>query len=240
MIKNITGLLLFLIMSVPLLAQTPTVKQLYDEYRKNKPAFETKYRDKVITLTGKIRSITAASSVWKDQDFHRIYLTATGYENFVVCQLPYTDSAILSRYKAGDMIRVTGLTTSISDGIYLAQCEILPAEAVVTKSTAPVNAPLGKYKVYQNDGTGFNYQYRLELRSYNEYQVNGKSGSCVYDVKAKTILFSSGPLKGFAGLYRPTTDNPKDPPGFLLNANGSIPVLNSTHSGYQFAYYEGQ
>jgi hypothetical protein len=75
--------------------QTQTVKQLYDEYRKNNDSFENKYRNQTITVTGKIRSISVASDFWKDQDVHKIYLTATGYENFVVCQIPYKDSAVL-------------------------------------------------------------------------------------------------------------------------------------------------
>jgi len=227
--------------SLPVFSQTPTVKQLYDEYRKNKYSFAGKYHDQTITVTGKIRSISVASAFWKDQDVHRIHLTATGYENFVVCQVPYKDSAILGRFKAGDFLTVTGkVGSNVSDALFLTDCTFSTAAVVVKKTNAPLQAPLGKYNVYQNDGTGFNFQYTFHLRSYNSYILNGKPGSCSYNTKTKTISFSSGPLKGFAGLYRPTTDNEKDPPGFLLDATGKIPVANSSHHGYQFGYYQGK
>lgn len=229
----------FLVLSMSAFAQTQTVKQLYDEYRKNKYNFENKYRNQTITVTGKIRSISVASDFWKDQDVHRIHLTATGYENFIVCQVPYKDSAVLRGLKAGEIITVTGTVASnISDALYLSQCIFSSAETVVKKSTAPVNAPLGKYNVYQNDGTGFNYQYSFQLKSYSVYVLNGKTGNCVYNTKTNIIQFSSGPLKGFAGLYRPATDNENDPPSFLLDAKGKVPDANSSHQGNQFAYYQ--
>lgn len=232
----------FLLATLSGIAQKLTVKQLYDENRKNKSAFENKYRNQTITVTGKIRSISPASSYWKDQDVHRVHLTATGYENFVVCQLPYKDSAVLNQFKVGDYVTVTGTTSSnVGDAVYLSGCTFgTSTTPVVNKSSAPENAPLGKYNVYQNDGSGFNYQYTLYLKSYTSYMLNNKYGVCKYDSNTKVITFASGPLKGFAGLYRKTTDNQADPPGFLLNAKGNIPVKNSLHTGYQFAYYQGK
>lgn len=235
---KLTALVFLLMLTRPLCSQT--VKQLYDEYRQNKTAFENKYRSQSITVTGKIRSISPASDVWKDQDVHRIHLTATGYENFVVCQLPYKDSAIVHRYKAGDVVTVSGVVTSSSDALVLTQCAFATAAPAVKTTTAPANAPLGKYHVYQNDGTGFNFKYAFQLKSYSSYTLNGKAGKCTYNPTTKVIHFSSGPLKGFAGLYRATTDNEKDPPSFLLDAKGTIPVANSSHQGYQFAYYQGR
>ncbi|TCJ17838.1 hypothetical protein EPD60_06545 [Flaviaesturariibacter flavus] len=220
-------------------AQTHTVKQLYDEYRGNRSMFQNKYRNQTVTVTGKVRSISPASSFWKEQDVHRVYLTATGYENFVVCQVPYKDSALLSAFKAGDIVTVTGTSSSnISDAVFLSNCSFASSKAVTKKSTAPENAPLGKYNVYQDNGQGFNFQYTFYLKSYTTYLLNGKAGNCTYDPASKAIRFATGPLKGFAGLYRKTTDNPADPPSFLLNANGTVPVLNSGHHGYQFGYYQ--
>ena len=240
MIKYLSFVLLLSI-ALPSIAQKLTVKQLYDEYRANRATFQDKYKNKTITVTGKIRSISVASSFWKDQDVHRVHLTATGYENFVVCQIPYKDSAILNTMKVGDFITVTGTAPDIvGDAVFLSNCTFSSAKPTVIKSTAPDNAPLGKYNVYQDDGTGFNFQYTLYLKSYTSYTLNNMTGACAYNPKTKTISFSTGPIKGFAGIYRKTTDNPADPPSFLLNAKGTTPVVNSQHHGYQFAYYQGK
>jgi len=230
-----------LFLSLSSSAQQLTVKQLYDEYRKNKYAFENKYRNQTVTVTGKIRSISPASNYWKDQDVHRVHLTATDYENFVVCQLPYKDSALLLPLKIGDYVTVIGTTSSnIGDAVYLSACSFAAAKLITKQSAAPENAPLGKYNVYQEDGSGFNFQYTVYLKSYRLYVLNNQSGSCNYDVQTKAITFSTGPLKGFAGLYRKTSGNEADPPSFLLNAKGTIPVQNSSQHGYQFAYYQGK
>ncbi len=219
------------------IAQTITVKQLYDEHRNNKYVFQNKYKNQVITVAGKIRSISPASDYWKDQDVHRVHLTATGYENFVVCELPYKDTGILNLLKVGDYVTVTGKTASnIGDAVNLSNCSFTTSAPTTKKSTAPENAPVGKYDVYQDDGNGFNYQYAFYLKSYNSYELNGKTGACAYNSKTKVITFSTGPLKGFAGLYRKATDNEADPPGFLLNAKGTIPDLSSSRHGYQHAY----
>ena len=223
---------------LPVYSQTRTVKALYDEYRNNRSGFESKYRNQKITVTGKIRSISVASDIWKDQDVHRIHLTATGYENFVVCQIPYKDSALLKQFRVGDMITVTGVVgPNVTDALFLSQCTFGGAPAISKKPAAPVNAPLGKYEVYQNDGTGFNYQYTFNLKSYRQYVVNGRSGSCLYDPKTKVIRFQTGNLKGFTGLYLSTTSNEKDPPTILLDAKGNIPDPGSKHQGYQFGYF---
>ncbi|RYY66195.1 MAG: hypothetical protein EOO12_04935 [Chitinophagaceae bacterium] len=240
MIRSL-ALSLLLLLTLSAVAQTKTVKALYDEYRQNRALFQSTYGNKTLTVSGKIRSISRASDVWKDADVHRIHLTATGYENFVVCEVPYRDSATVQRLKAGDYITVTGTVRApVSDALFLSGCSFADAPAPVKRSTAPDNAPLGKYNVYQDNGSGFNFQYTFYLKSYTSYTLNGKPGKCGYNARSKTILFASGPLKGFAGLYRKTTDNEKDPPGFLLNAQGTVPDAAGAHRGYQFAYYQGK
>lgn len=230
-----------LFLSLPSFAQTKTVRALYDEYRQNYQVFLNKYRNQTITVTGQIRGISPASDFWKDQDVHRVYLTATGYENFLVCELPYKDSATLHQLKSGDYVTVTGMTKfSVGDAVNLTGCSFASARPAVKKSSAPENAPLGKYNVYQVDATGFNYQYTFLLKSYSTYALNGKVGNCSYNPKTKAIKFTTGPLKGFAGLYRKTTENEKDPPSFLLNAKGTIPIVNSSRHGYQFGYFQGK
>ncbi|RYY65892.1 MAG: hypothetical protein EOO12_05765 [Chitinophagaceae bacterium] len=238
MIRSIS-LCLLILLTLPALAQTKTVKGLYDEYRQNKAVFQSRYGNQTITVSGTIRSINRASDYWKDA--HRIHLTATGYENFVACELPYNDSATLRRYKVGEYITVTGTVRApVNDALFLSNCSFANAPAPVRQSTAPDNAPLGKYNVYQDNGTGFDFQYTFYLKSYTSYTLNGKPGKCGYNARSKTILFASGPLKGFAGLYRKSTDNEEDPPGFLLNAQGTVPDAAGAHRGYQFAYYQGK
>ena len=98
MVKSIVfSILLFSFF--PTFCQTLTVRKLYDEYRNNKYTFQNKYKNQTLTITGRVRSVSRASDFWKDQDVHRVHLTATGYENFVVCQIPYKDSTILNLFK---------------------------------------------------------------------------------------------------------------------------------------------
>src|SRR6476620_3234303 len=173
------------------LSQTLTVKQLYDEQRKNSYAFGNKYRNQKITVNGKIRSISPVTVFWKgEKNYHRVYLTATGYENFVTCQIPYEDSAVLNRFNTGDVITVTGIVSPTSgDVVYLNDCSFTTSKPIVKNKVTPENAPLGKYNVYQNDGAGFSFQYTLYLKSYSSYTLNGKSGRCAYQPKSKTLKF---------------------------------------------------
>lgn len=236
-------LILSFCISFTALAQTYTAKQLYDEHRKNAASFENKYRNQKITITGKIRSIVPVTYYWPgDKNYHKIHLTATGYENYVTCQIPYEDSSLLKSFNAGETITVTGVVApTIVDALYLNDCTFGKAtKPVVVTSKAPKGMPLGTYNVYQNDGTGFNYQYKLQLKSYTSYVLNGKTGSCSYNKTTKVIRFTSGPLKGFTGIYRPFTENEQDPPTIVLDANGKVPNLQSTARGYQYGYYQSK
>jgi hypothetical protein len=223
-------------------AQTLTVKQLYDEQRKNSYNFTNKYRNQKITLNGKIRSISPVTVFWKgEKNYHRVYLTATGYENFVICQIPYEDSAVLKRFNTRDVITVTGIVSPTSgDVVYLNECSFTTSKPIVKNKSTPENAPLGKYNVYQNDAAGFSYQYTMYLKSYSSYTLNGKSGNCAYQAANKSFLFKTGPLKGFAGIYRPfNPSNDQDPPTIVLDVNGRVPDLKSINKGYQYGYYKG-
>lgn len=231
-----------LTLSCQAFTQTLTVKQLYDEQRKNSYTFGNKYRNQKITVNGKIRSISPVTVFWKgEKNYHRVYLTATGYENFVICQIPYEDSAVLNRFNTGDVITVTGLVSPTSgDVVYLNECSFTTSKQVVKKKQTPDNAPLGKYNVYQNSGAGFSYQYTMYLKSYTVYTLNGKSGSLAYEARGKSFLFKTGPLKGFAGIYRPSNpSNDQDPPTIVLDVSGKVPDRKSSNKGYQYGYYKG-
>ena len=232
---------LTLLTSVAGLSQTYTAKQLYDEHRKNSALFESKYRNQKITVSGKIRSIAPVSYYWQgDENYHKVHLTATGYENYVTCQIPYKDSVLLKTLKVGETVTVTGVVApTIVDALWLTDCSFGSAKPVVTKKTAPENPPLGKYNVYQNDAAGFSYQYTFNLTT-NSYFLNGKTGTYRYDKSGKVIQFISGPLKGFAGVYRPFSENEQDPPTIIINPGSDVPDLKAVNKGYQYGYFKGR
>lgn len=227
--------------SIGAFSQTHTAKQLYDEQRQNPTAFESKYRNKQITVSGKIRSISPVSYYWEDsENFHRVFLTASGYENYITCQIPYKDSAILKTLKAGETITVTGVVApAMTDGLFLNECSFSAAKLIVVKKAAPANPPMGKYNVYQNDAAGFSFQYTFFLNP-KSYVLNGKPGNYTYNETSKVIRFTSGSLKGFTGIYRPYSNNEKDPPSIVINFSGEVPDLTSTSNGYQYGYFQGK
>lgn len=238
---NYEAFVLFLVLSIykcKWVSQTYTAKQLYDEHNKNRTSFESKYKNKRITVSGKIRSINPVTYYWQGaENYHTIHLTATGYENYITCQIPYKDSALLKPLKAGALLTVTGVVApTIIDALYLNECSLENVKPIDVKRIAPKDLPLGKYNVYQNDGTGFSFQYTITVNAKN-YLVNGKSGSYVYNKGSKVIRFLTGSLKGFVGIYRPFTENEQDPPTIVINAKGDVPDLNSAWRGYQYGYF---
>ena len=235
----IYGLCFTLINSDGAFSQAYTAKQLYDEHSKNRTFFEGKYRNQKITVSGKIRSIAPVSYYWQgSENYHKIHLTVTGFENYITCQIPFRDSALLKTFKPGEIITVTGVVApTIVDALYLNQCTFSIIKPLVVRKTVSVNPPMGKYNVYQNDAAGFSYQYTYNLNA-SDYVLNGKKGSYRYDKNSKLIRFLTGPLKGFIGIYRPFTDNEQDPPTIVVNANGSVPNLKSTYRGYQYGYFK--
>src|SRR6476620_2866755 len=101
-----------------------TARQLYDEQRQNPAAFESKYRNAKVTVTGKVRSITPVTVFWKgEENYHRLMLTATGYENYITCNIPYKDSALLKTFTTGETITVTGtVAPRMTDALFLNDC----------------------------------------------------------------------------------------------------------------------
>lgn len=230
----------FALLTFDLFAQTYTARELYDEYHKNEYNFEKQYLNKTITLTGKIRSVkqgvkglNASSSA---------FITATGFENFVVAQFPIEDTATISRLNAGAMVAVTGTCSAVvRDAIVMKDCKLSTGKAgPETKKKIPVEIPLGVYHIYQANGSTFDFQYKLALSSYALYTVNNVKGTVRYNSKAKVIQFTSGPLKDFTGIYRPVNpDNEKDPPTIVIDPKGAVPDMQHQYGKtYLLAYWQ--
>ncbi|RYY97848.1 MAG: hypothetical protein EOO11_09735 [Chitinophagaceae bacterium] len=225
-------------------AQSYTAERLYQERRSNSQAFEDKYFNKTFTVTGKIWTITPCSVAMEGfKNYHKVGLTGTGYEMFIIIQLPFDQKALLDGLRTGQTLTVTGTYNDREMGyVLLNNCSFGPSREVPrTPPAAPARMPLGKYSVYQNGGAGFAYQYALTVNSYNSYTLNGKTGRSAYDARTHAVRFLSGPLKGFRGLYRPFhPKNDQEPPTIVIDPRGGIPDLERPWTGYQYAYYKGR
>lgn len=225
-------------------AQTYSAEQLYKERRNNRQTFEKKYFNQTFTVAGKIWNITPCSVELPGfKNYHKIALTGTGYEIFIICQIPFSEKEMLNQFKTGQVMTVTGTYNEKAlDFVLLNDCTFkAPREEGETRKGAPLQIPLGNYTVYQQSGTGFSFQYQFHLKSYTSYTMNGKTGSAKYDKKAGTIGFTTGLLKGFKGLYRPANPtNENDPPTIVLDPKGGIPDLKRITAGYQYAYFNDQ
>jgi tRNA_anti-like len=228
------------LLAITTFAQVSTARQLYDEYHANGYTFEKKYLNQTITFEGKIRSLK--QGVKGLNAANAVFITATGFENFAVCQFPLEDLKPLESLKADDVVRVTGKCTMITrDAMMLANCSFQKVGgAAVAKKTAPAQIPLGTYKIYQANGNTFNYQYTFTLNSHSAYTIGNQKGAVNYDAKKGVIHFASGKLKGFTGIYRPVNpDNPNDPPTIVLDVKGSVPDLkNAFGKTYLLAYWQ--
>ena len=223
-------------------SQVYTAEALYKEKSGNSDAFDKKYFGKTFTVSGKIWRITPTTTPLPGfKNYHQVALTGTGYEAFIVCQIPFDQKEKLDKLSTGQRITVTGsYNEKLLDYVVLNNCVFGSAtKAVVQKKTAPKAIPLGSYNVYQRGGGGFSFQYKFQLKNYSTYVMNGKTGRAVYDKKTNIIRFTTGGLKGFTGIYRPVNPkNEKDPPTIVLDFNGKVPDLKRANDSYQYAYFQ--
>jgi hypothetical protein len=232
---------LLCLLAVGSFAQKQTARQLYDEYHSNEYTFEKKYLNKQLIVEGKIRSIKQGIKGFNEANV--VFITATGYENFIYCQFPLDDTLPLSRLKANEVVTVTGQCSRVvRDAMLLTNSNFSTANNKTTevKKAVPVNIPLGLYHVYQSNGTSFNFQYKFVLKSYSSYTTDNVEGSVDYDAKSKVIRFKSGKLKGFTGIYRAfNPDNEKDPPTIVMDVKGVVPDLSHQYGKtYLLAYLQ--
>jgi hypothetical protein len=105
--------------------------------------------------------------------------------------------------------------------------------------SAPVDLPVAKYHAFQSNGAGFSYQYTLILNSTTSYSINKHAGNYNFNRSTGVINFTSGPIKGFTGIYRlKNPNNPKDPPTIVIDFNGNVPVLGQINKNYIYAYLQ--
>jgi hypothetical protein len=230
---------LFVLSTLVSSAQTIPVKQLYDEYHANSFNFEKQYLNKQLTVRGKIRSVkqgikglNAASAA---------FLTATGFENFISCQFPLEDTITLSKLNADQIVTVTGTCTRVvRDAMIMTNCTFETSAPKPTPGKKiPADIPLGLYHIYQANGTTFDFQYKFVLNNYSAYTINNQRGKVVYDSKNKIIRFTTGKLKGFTGVYRPTnSDNEKDPPTIVMDVKGVPDLTKQYGKTYLLAYFQ--
>lgn len=135
-------------------------------------------------------------------------------------------------------------TTTPAPGVPVSPGRPTPAPAPV-KPAPPkpavlgANPPMGEYAVYQWNGSGgFAYQYRFTLVDGKRYRVrDAEWGAYTYNTATKALTFSSGPLRGFGGLYY-TQGRNADGPTIALNPTGTVVKLDERANGaYQFAFF---
>lgn len=232
--------LMLSLVSIKSLSQTHTARELYDEYHSNEYTFQQKYLNKDIVVTGKIRSLKKGIKGLNEANV--VFLTATGFENFIYCQFPLDDTLPLMRLKADQVVTVNGSCTMIArDAMLLKNCTFTgTSEKGKEIKKVPADIPLGNYNIYQANGTTFNYQYKIFLSSYTSYQMNNEKGAVTYNSKTKVIHFTTGKLKGFTGIYRPVNpDNEKDPPTIIIDPKGFVPDLKNQYGKtYLLAYFQ--
>jgi hypothetical protein len=88
---------------------------------------------------------------------------------------------------------------------------------------------------------GNSLQYVLQMNSYTSYSIREHTGALNYNRSTKVIEFTSGPIKGYKGIYRPVNPtNPNDPPTIVIDFEGKVPVLNQHHTDtYLYGYWHG-
>src|SRR6476661_9840049 len=83
-------------------AQQHTARELYDAYHKNEFTFQQAYLNKSLTISGKIRSVK--KGIKGLNEANAVFITATGFENFIVCQFPLDDTLPLMHLQADQVV----------------------------------------------------------------------------------------------------------------------------------------
>lgn len=136
-------------------SQTLTALDLYKERLANGQAFETRYFGKTITVKGKIWRVSPTTTAMPGfKNHHQVAITGTGYESFIVCQIPFEQKELVEKLSTGQEITVTGTYNErLLDYVVLNDCqfgtptteETQPQETADTKAIHGDN-PLFKGK----------------------------------------------------------------------------------------------
>ena len=106
-------------------SQTYTALQLHKERMANGQAFESKYFGKTITVQGKIWRISPTTTAMAGfKNHHQVAITGTGYESFIVCQIPFEQKELVGKLSTGQEITVTGTYNErLLDYVVLNDCK---------------------------------------------------------------------------------------------------------------------
>ena len=117
---------------------------------------------------------------------------------------------------------------------------INPGQKPAIAKGTPENVPMGEYAVYQMNGGSFAYQYRFTLQSGGKYhEYDDDWGTYTYDAATKVLVFKTGPMEGYVGLYYTIRrNNDQHEPAIAIDFDGNVPDLATTSNGaYQYAYF---
>lgn len=233
---------------VTLAAQvTTTPRQVYDELRAGGAAAARKYVGQTVQVRGTAdvieRSVFAGYS---GIHFHGEFVGEHGISVSVKCHFDEGDKGKLDAVVKGRTVTVVG-SEAKQDGptsLRLLHCRLVDQAATAKPSPEPAAAPSpadpprGEWAVYQWNGRTFAYQYRFTLAAAGRYRVRDDEwGAWRYDARTKRLAFTTGPLKGFGGLYY-TKGRNAEGPTIALNSTGPVTNLEGReNSFFQFAYF---
>jgi hypothetical protein len=136
-----------------------------------------------------------------------------------------------------DRLRPAGALSAAAAAPSSGTAPVRKAEAAgpAVQTGLPADPPMGKWSVYQTGAMGYGYQHWLRL-SPGRYETPNGGGAYAYDKASKGLRFTSGPLKGFGGLYYTNGRNAKNEPTIAMNALGAVDLSRNDGGGaLQFA-----
>ena len=224
-----------------------TPAQVYADFNRDGGAANRKYVGQTVQVRGTadvIERATFANS--SGIHFYGDQVNGHGIRVSVKCHFDDSDLPLLDRVAKGSAVTVVGSEAEhvSTYTIRLKHCRVVeqgarrPEPPAPAPAALPANPPMGEYAVYQWNGGGFAYQYRVTLASGARYRVrDNESGTYSYNPGTKRLTFSSGPLRGFGGLYY-TRGRNADGPTIALNPAGAVTDLEGRANGaYQFAFF---
>ena len=216
-----------------------TPDQVYADGERNETAAKSKYLGKQVYVAGKL---TRASLSSFDGESAAIFSIKSNYFTPVRCYFSQENVDELKALNSGDTVTVTGTGAMMAETtLVLKDCRVKGTSAVAQKvktNSAPANPPMGSWAVYQTGAAGYAFQHNLTLAAGGRYRTQNGAGTFSYYAASKRLNFSSGPLKGFGGLYYTNGRNADNEPTIALNALGPVKDLSGNSSDVlQFAKF---
>lgn len=217
-----------------------TPDQVYADGARNETIAKSKYLGKQVHVTGKL---TRASLSSFDGESAAIFSIRSNYFTPVRCYFSEKNVDELKSLNGGNTVTVTGTGAMMAETtLVLKDCRVKSTSALaqgVKTNGAPANPPMGSWAVYQTGAAGYAFQHNLTLSAGGRYRTQNGTGTFSYDAASKRLNFSSGPLRGFGGLYYTKGRNADNEPTIALNAIGPVKDLSGNSSDVlQFAKFK--